>query len=80
MPRAGRGGGVAPPRSDPASLSTPPSVPNRKSLESHPFGVCTEASLHRRDGFNLWPLVTDPTSSLCPLPEGQEVGPEVPTL
>lgn len=53
---------------------------NREVLQTLPFGVSVEVSLARRGSLNHWLSAADSTSSPLPLPRGQGVRPEVPTL
>lgn len=47
-----------------------------EAFQTLSFRGFTEASWHRRDGLNHWPLVTDSTSSLSSLPGGLKGGAE----
>ena len=54
--------------------------PKPEALQTLPFCVFIEASLHRHDWLNPWPLVIDSTSSGPFLPRNQGVGFQVQTL
>ena len=58
----------------PATLTSLHVLTDPKVLRSLASWVFMEASLHKRDSLNYWPLANDPASSLSLLPEGQGDG------
>lgn len=62
----------------PATLPSFPVLANSETLQTLSFWGFMEASLHRHDCLNHWPLAIDSTSRASP--GGQRVGFKVPAL